>query len=393
MEVLKVIRLIKIGGQKMEDESLQKEIEKESGEKEEEENFSFLKRDLDSRLLELGLVITPESAAVKDRKNFILELRKARNFEDKTFYKPKREEIYPNFRIIENEILEISGLNRQIENQVKMEIFDLQHRPLSRLFYVAKQFYNHRVLGKPQESAESIICNQISKVTGVVRDIALCTFSIDKKINDLEEYYDKVLLSLLSKYHETKSLKKNLDETVDLLSRTRDVAEKAEDFSEKLVYMHAHRKLRKGLLSGIHGLRLSNKAMLMLKNELPILDSLGSICETYSNALKETCQESILMKRHLENVMSLYIDVMRSQRVNFNLESEVKRLFVYTNNMNRALRDGALTIVEKANQSTLFEKEYEKNALTLDSVLGKIEGTDYNAFKEIEDRISRLYSS
>ncbi len=342
---------------------------------------------LDSRLNERGLLLPQEQAPVqKYTKDFVSELRRARNVQKRYLYGEKEEQL--TFSSIQQKLIDISLGNKEIEDQVKMEVLGIQNSPLKKLSYHLTQFYKTSVKGMPQKRAEDIISEQLNAVKEVIAGLTVASVSIDGKSSNLENYYDKVLINLMAKYQDRDKTLNEIEETTKLLAETENAAKNAEDFSKRLMYSRAHRKLRKDLQNKMLKIKITDKAMLLFKNELPLLDNLGEICESYSNALKETSQEAIFMARHIENVMQLYLDMMRSQKIDMSLDEEVKKLFTYTNNMNKALSEGAASIVEKANKSALFTEEYKTNALTLDTVLGDIESSNSRTFRELENRIS-----
>lgn len=345
---------------------------------------------LDSELKERGLLPVSKSEE-KSGKQLVETLRRARDFERRVLYKQDSKE--SGLFLVQKKLGDISTRNKQIENQISIEILGIQDSPLKKLNYVAKQFYQTKIRGQPQQRAEDIISAQLNVIGEVANVLKTGSECIDGKLQRLENYYDRVLLNMLSKYNDRKKTIEEISKTSALLSETENVTKNSEDFAERLLYSRAHRNLKKNLQNDMLKLKITDKGMLLLKNELPLLDNLSDVCGAYSSALKETYQEASFMARHLENVMELYFDMVRSQKVNFDLESEVGKLFVYTNNMNNSIKKGASQVISKANSSELFTKEYQTNSLTLETILGDIESSNSKTFKELENRIGGYLSS
>ena len=250
------------------------------------------------------------------------------------------------------------------------------------------QLYNHQFKNLPRERAEEIIEKQVMRVGKVITDLGLASESISGRVENLERYYDRVLFNLISKYNNrTQSLNK-IDKITSLMDKTEGMTKKSSEFEERLVYGNAHRKLRTQLQKELQSLKLDDRAMLLLKNELPLLDNLNSICLSYSGALEETRQEATYLATHLMQVKESYFDMMRSHRVNKNLEGEASKLLSYADNMNNSLRKCSNEIVQKANDNSLFSAHYEQRTLTLDSVLNDIEDSNSGAFNQLENKIS-----
>lgn len=350
-------------------------------------DLTLIREELELKLRDAGINSPSKEREVRKNKDLILELRRAKKFETKT-YSPSRQQAYPTFQTIEAEIQELSGLNQKIERQIKLEILGIQDKPFPRLMFNLGQLYDN-LRGKPQEPAEVIITSQINKVAKIAGDLDLCKNNIDNRLRRLESYYEKQFLTLLDTHQKNQDLRKSLEEKTELLSQTREIAENTEDFQDKLIFTHAHRKLRRNISSGVYNIKSGNKLMLTLQHELPMLDNLSSICEAYSNALEETSQEAHHMGNHLENVISLYLHMMRSHKVDMNLSTEARELFTYTNNMSNALRNGTINMVKAANDGNLFEKEYGREAISLDIVLDGIENSQFNKFHELEHRMNK----
>jgi len=342
---------------------------------------------LDLTLREKGLLPKRKEANIqKYSKDFVGELRRARDFQNRILH--KRSDGENNFNAIQKQLSNITIGNKKIENQVKYEVMGIQNSPLKKAAYKAMQLYRTRIRKMPQESAEDLISDQINCVGKVINDLSAASDCMDTKNFNLENYYDRCLYNIIEKHDGRTDILNKLKETTDLIAKTESAAKNSKDFSKRMEYGHAQRKLRKELQSYMFDLKLDGKAMMLLKNELPLLDNLNDICEAYSGALKETKQEGVYLARHLENVMGLYFDMIRTHKVNKNLEKELQRLFTYTANMNNALRNCAGEIVDKANRSSLFSEDYQRRRITLDAVLEDIESSESRAFRELENKIS-----
>ena len=355
---------------------------------EEENELPLLREELDERLESLGLSQNLQDPPPTRASTTIQRIREAKQFDNHLIHRARQNQSSSiGFRAIEDNVREMSAYNGKIENAVKMEILGIRKDPISLASYQLRQLWTEKFLKKPQETAESLIERQIGRVSNITSQLQECTLTIDLRIEHLESYYDQVFSSLIRAHSEAEKIRNFLDEASDLLPEVRKVSENSGDYEEKMRYAYMHRKLGRKLNYGITRINLDQKAMLMLERELPVLDSLSNIAEAYSGFLKEICQESMHMELHLCNVMGIYLAMMRSKVVDVDLKAEVSRLFSYTQNMRKALEEGGQEIVERANGSSLFQREAERNLLTLDTVLGRIEHPTYNAFVELERRI------
>ena len=78
----------------------------------------------------------------------------------------------------------------------------------------------------------------------------------------------------------------------------------------------------------------------------------------------------------------------RNKKVSLGFDGEMRKLFVYTSNMNDYLKRGANLMVDLANQGDIFTSFYKTKTVTLDVILNDIENSNSRVFREFENRIS-----
>ncbi len=346
-------------------------------------------RGLDLKLDEKGLLIKDSrgTANTAKRRDLVADLRESRKYGPFLERTPqlgvggRGGPFSLKFEDVESRIHTVAIVNAKVDEAIKMEILGISGNPIHKLIYLVKNVF------RDKSSAEDVIKQQIFNVDGLSERVYTLSEAIDERLGGAEERYNRALLTILARHKETQALRDNLGESHQLLLETRDAGLNATDPIEKIKYSHAHRQLRKAIQTEIQKVLLNDKAVTMLKQELPILDNLSSICEAYSFSLKNVYQESRLMRDHLESIMSLYLDMMRARMLNVDLEKEVKTLFEYTRNMTGALKAGQAEMVERANGSSLFEEEYRKTAGDLKTFLSSVETITDNAFQDFERRV------
>ncbi len=285
---------------------------------------------------------------------------------------------------IQQRLSDLPKYNKKIETSIKLEILGRQTGLVSKVIHYARSMLEDEV-----RPADNLISEQISRIEIVTRDINAYSRNIQDNVKSLESRYNETLIVLLAKHKESESLARELREGREIIASH----EFAEDSIEgRISQAIKQRNARKKVTSSINKIRLNERAISLLKNELPILDSLSGIAEAYSFTLNEITQEADMMREHLEVVSSVYLQMMRAQRVNISLVKEIRKLFNYTNNISRALHYGATEIIQRANESSLIERSYSTNASQLTSALDKIEEATFAAFGNLESRIIK-YSS
>jgi hypothetical protein len=319
-------------------------------------------------------------------KDLISAIREARDFE-KTIQVPAARRGSFTFNEIKGRIDEIYRDNRKIESAVRLEVLGLSDNPLSMIAYKIKEM----IFGEG-EPAEEIILRQTRRVDEIGRDLQSYASFMEDKLTDLEQRYDSVLISLLEKHRESANLAEGLAEKERMLTETRQLAESSDDPADKLGHLHSHRRIRKDLQANMHRIGMNERAISILRHELPLLDSLGDVTEAYVFTLRGIVQESELMSQHLAIVSSLYTNMMRSHYINFDFSREMGKLFSYAHNMGRTLESGAELVVKRASSSSFVESSYIERSLSLDSAISQIEGAASRAFEDLERRLSG-YSS
>ena len=332
---------------------------------------------------EESLIIVKTEDLANPPKNLVRLLRESRQYESEKLSIAKPNGELPSFDSIQLKISEISRLNHKIEDSIKMEILGLKDGLFNRvMFRIKSRIYRQHI-----EPVDMLFRRQITRVDEVASDVEGCSLRIDERLNHLEEHYSSVLFELTKKYAQAKDLRESMEGSQSAISKKMVEVEQSQNPLDRLNGIYTHRRARKALERSIHQLKLDDKAIVMLARELPVLDSLSSICEAYSFSLKETLQEVNLMNQHLHNVVSIYIEMMRSQRFDLKLEKEIKKLFSYTGNIVQAMQRGEQRIIESASQGGLLEKEHDQNRLSLGYLLNRIESANYSAFDDLERRV------
>ena len=348
--------------------------------------------ELDLELVRGGFLMIKSTQSIQtESRDIVTKLRMAKRAERRILvgYREKGE---PTYIGIIKSIEDISKRNKKIEEQVKFEILGIKDKPLSKFRYSLIQLYRTKIKGEKEERAEDLIRRQLDAISEIRGDLNKASDNLNRKVLRLEDYYNRVVHDLVGKYQNREKIVEEINKLLSLLSRVEEAASNAPNYLQRVKYATAQRRIRKKIQNKVRELKLGNKAMEFFRNELPLLDNLGEVCEAYSSALKETSQEAGLMKRHLENVMGLYLDVMRSRKIDYDLDREVGKLFGYVENMNNALREGAERIVKKANEGNLFLERTRRTAVGLEEVLNEIEDSNARVFRELENRIAGYIS-
>ena len=317
--------------------------------------------------------------------DLITHLRKA-NRKEREILLPREQpaDVGTSFSLgrLKEQVEEITGINKDIEDAVKREVLGLGERGfLSGLWYWLQNSSR-----QSKQPAEEIIRGQIRKVHAVTEDMSDYDEELTQRLEVLEERYHAVFEDLLSTHEEAQTIRQGFDGKRRELSSLQEAAERTSDPRERLEYAREGRKIRKDIRLDLHQVKLNDKAFLILQHEIPVLDGLGSVCEAYSYTLKETIQASAMMGSHLNSVMSLYLDMLRSQRANLQLEPQLKVLFTYTHNMARALETGGQEIVNQGYEH-LFQESYDADSQRLDRVLERVEESTFAQFQELEKRL------
>ena len=289
---------------------------------------------------------------------------------------------------LQNQIGDISLRNKKIERAVKMQIMGMKGMTGS-LQYVVWDFYHSKVKGEKIETAEQIISAQTRAVERVITDLDIVARSIEFKDRKLDHYYNLGVGKIIEKANDRGKVLTEINEGKKIMEDI-ERAFREHDLSpiQKLEYQRAYRNARVEFERKFYGLDLGNNAIEWIRNEQPLLDTLGQICRAYSHALRKTGQEARMMLTHMENVVSPYIDMLRHQHIQPRMDGEIKKLFSLASNMDRALRENTGEIVEKASRSSLFAEGYRERALTLEEVYKDIESPISIAFSNVENRVS-----
>lgn len=358
----------------------------------EESQLDERKRRVDERLSEMGIsrqievqAVREESQVIKSR-DLVSLIRESRK-RDKEYLFPKRTETfvvenYPNYRVIEQEVKEIAKMNEQIEDQVKTEILGLSNNLVGKVIYGLQKFYHQKILNEPSKPAETILYDQTSKVNRLIGHLNVCREKMEKRVSHLDSYYDDVAANVLSKYSKARQLQKDSKEKAELLLEIESLLSQKLDENEIIQRISERKRLRSGLQQDAYDYQRLEKAVKMLKKEIPVIGNLSDIGRAYANSLREIEEGASMMSEHLQHVTSIYLDIMRTQKINARIFNEMKKLFVYTDNMTDSLQRGLVSI-KAPDTSYILDRE----SATLDNILERIESEEDNPFKSIETRL------
>lgn len=316
-------------------------------------------------------------------------IRKIRETKSDDMWKRKDAEL--DYQSLMNNLDQIYLGNRKIEHQVRMELLGIDSSPVKKAGYWVVQGYK-RLSGKPQERAQDIIGNQIERVDTAAQGILVASKVIDSKGEKLESYYDRLTGNLTDGASYRKRLLKGIGEDERLITETKKALQEAESFEEKVSYNAAMRKIRRGMQEKQLKIKLADRSIVNLTQEIPFIDSFSEFCQAYSFSLREAFQEVQNIKSHLSNVTGLYLELMRTRHINGSLDKEVDKLLGYTDNMNNAIV-GARDLIMDVNKNETFNQEYTKRYSTLEGMLEDVFSSNSKTFEELESRIGPLVDS
>ncbi len=350
-----------------------------------EELESSLKNYVDSQLKDKSLIVFTSPPKPRTSKD-LMAIIKSHKDKGRSLWLDKTEKDY---RSIIRELGEIEIGNKRIEQKVKIELMGFDKNPVKKISYYAYSFITS-LMGK-NERAQDILKKQLERVNSVAQGLEQASNVMNLRLIKLEEYYDSLTLRLKQEVEYRKELIDKINKLQKLLEDTSRVFEDSEDFNDKLKYCSAARKIRKKLLEQAEKLKLVDKNILDIKNELPFIDSFGDFCQAYSFALQESCQKVQSVKRHISNVMSLYFEIMRTDHINQALKQRINKLFEYTRNMNDSLSKARDLILE-VDRNKVFEEEYQRRYNSLEEMVDDIFNSNSRTFNELEISVSSLLS-
>jgi len=286
-----------------------------------------------------------------------------------------------DIRDLGKKIEEVAHYNGKIEDSVRMELLGIKDGFLNRTRYAIL-----RKIKGGTEPAEKIISEQIDRVGVVSSELKAYADHIDQRTVGLEERYNGILDDMLKKHDENNLIKREIERRKEIISYSGSTDEL--DLSERVALAKEQRSNRRDILTAMHKSKMNDRAVSLLVAEIPILDSLSAIAQTYSFTLREIHQESEMLGDHLRSVSSTYIDMMRSQRINLNLGAEVSKLFIYTSSMVKSLNGGAKLIIDRAKKGSLIEKNYSYIGREAGNILGDIENITFKEFSDLERRLN-----
>lgn len=343
-----------------------------------------MKNYVDSQLEQRNLLtINEEIPKERTGKDLVQLIRESK---EKDIWRTKQVEA--NYKTLMTELGEIELGNKQIEEKVKMELMGVSNQPLKKIAYYMTNFIN-TLRKKQPEKANDIMKNQLERVDSVAQGLNQASKVIDKRSYLLENYYDTLTLKLRDGADYRRTLINNINNSKELINETEQVLESSDNFNEKLKYNSAIRKLRKNMQTNAWNLKLADKKIIDVKNELPFIDSFGDFCQTYSFALKESYQKVQTVKSHLTNVMGLYFEMMRTDHINNSMKQEVNKLLEYTGNMNDSLV-GARNLILGVNKNEIFSNEYEKRYSNIEGMLDDVFNSNSRTFNQLESNVSAI---
>ena len=343
----------------------------------EEENQSSL----DARLEESGLIPAKRSQDLSKSKgdDLVSRLRNA-----KKSHAPKIRRIeYPED--LGKKVEEIRIGNRQIEYSVKLELMGIDKSPVKKMTYSLIQLGKY-LIRSPPERAEDLMESQLERVEAVAEGLEKAGQSFEKRVKEFENYSNGAVFALISKAEKREACLKDAEKFLDLADEVGKRSQELDNFTEKVTYQRAYRKAVSEAQKAMNSITLNNREIFFMADEIGRYSDLIDICNADAYALESISSESKNMIRHLRNIMPFYLDVMRTQRIDTKLKQEVGKLFTYTQNMNRALREGVLNNVNDANS-----EETSWNCLDGDSLKQtsqEIAELNSDAYQRLESRLA-----
>ena len=318
-------------------------------------------------------------------KDVMTRIMKARK---KSFWDTK--EANTNYEALLNQLDNIQLGNERIEERVRWELMGLDENPFKRFLYQIATFFQG-VFDKTPESAQTIMSKQLKKVDSVSQGVSQASKVIDKRVSDLDRYYDKLLGKLENDSAYRVTLMNKIADTEMLMQKTEEVLSGAENPMEKLRYDSAVRKLRRHLQGKAWELKMLDREILDTKAEIPFIDTFGDFCQTYSYALKESFQRVQTVKNHLAHIIGLHFEMMRTNHINYALKESVDKLLEYTNNMNKSLVNAKELILDvNRDEIYSYERIYsqaDKRGNGLEAMTDEIVDSNANTFRRLEDRV------
>ncbi|MGK0208982.1 MAG: hypothetical protein ACI83O_000244 [Patescibacteria group bacterium] len=343
--------------------------------------------DLDKRISDLGYELAPKDTydvgARKSPDSFLDSLRRSRSGDGIARGRSARKY---GMNDISSMVEEISYNNRTIEHAVRREVLGTKNDWKSKVSYALTHFGS-----KSDMPVENIFEEQIGRVRSVDDMLSSYNAQLDQRIDRLQKRHQILVGAAVEKYEnnsvlktglqEKKSLLDDLSQSVDALGND-DLA-----MAERMKYMGIMRELRRDISHGVHNVNRNGNYLTLLRREMPIIESLSQVSDAYSFSMKEISDNTEILTTHLQSVVPLYLDVLRSEAGVGRLQGEVQKLFGYTSNLSGAVQAGKQRIVTGGEEHGLVHLEFDRIERDLDGALTDVEEATFGQLDRLENQL------
>lgn len=229
--------------------------------------------------------------------------------------------------IQQESFLRVSKVNEKIERKLRCELNTTSR--FDKLLWGIKEYVNTRWLGKQSLTIEELIQNQINQVRLMNLNFYALVNLGEQKLDELEQYH----LSLNNNLHAKKNEHKILIGYLEGHKRAL-LKEKKKEFK---------RTIQKELFE----IKLREEAIKLLEKEIPKVDDLIQVYETFTFYCKRLIQESEYTLRHFSNIKDIYIHAIRINNLDYNIEREFNTIKETMTNMQELFKDSVLKISKK----------------------------------------------
>jgi len=293
-----------------------------------------------------------------------------------------------NYMLVTSELQgylrDIEAGNPKIEKYVKADIMGIEKNAKKRMAYSLKEFFSG--LSGEVESAEDLITKQLDKVDKISRGLDKASECLDIRTEELELYHQRIESELNLKADGRSHMLEYASGLMELLSEFEKVRDNPSDFSEKLRSEQSHRQITRELKKQMNWIKRANKAIILFSDEKSFLSNLQDVFDSHVCYIQDMAQDARYMSRHLKNVMGIYLDMMRIQRMDTRINQELEMLFAYTSNMNKALNGGIIPTMRKATTSPLFSANLETRTKILSDLSQDLASVDSESFEELDKK-------
>ncbi|MBD3247597.1 hypothetical protein GF378_03185 [Candidatus Pacearchaeota archaeon] len=352
-----------------------------------EDTYGSLKSYVDEKLEERNILSQkPSLVMLSEDKDVMARIMESRK---RDFWETEEADV--NYKALLKDIESIQIGNQQIEEKVKMELMGIDENPFKRFLYQVFTFFRG-IFDKNPETAQDIMKMQLKRVDSVSQGINQASRVINERVSKLSNYYSKIVDKFETGTAYREQLLGSIDQTHVLLDQTEKIVEGSENPGDKLRYDIATKKLRKNLEAKTSELRIVDRQLLDIKEEIPFVDTFESFCQTYSYALKESFQKVQTVKTHLTNVMGLYFEMMRTNHIHDALRESVGQLLEYTNNMGKSLLR-AKSLIMGVNNNEIYSYGYDTRKRELDGIMDDVMQSNASTFRNLERKVKNMLST